>query len=686
MNGMNRAIFLLLLLAAGSLSAIAQSRSTGRHWIFLRSRAPATLAQPSPDPASLGITDRALHRRAKVLPNDRLIDDSDLPPSDEALESIRQTGAVIHTVSRWLNAVSVEATSAQLAVINRLPAVAATGSVAVSRRPTPEPVSSPIPFFKATAPAGFDYGGSLAQLTTLRATELHDMGILGAGVLIGMLDDGFNNHATHEALASIRVVAEYDFIQRDSNTSRAPGEYASQGNHGTGTLSEIGAVAPGKMIGAAPGVSFVLAKTEIDSVEINAEEDNYVEALEWMERLGVDIASASLGYGIFDPGQTSYFWPQMDGHTSIVVKAVSVAARKGVLVFNAMGNEGYTYRDGMGILLHQDKTLTSPADADSMVAVGSTTSADVLAGSSGTGPTADGRIKPEVVTQGVGIYWVNGQTTNGYSSASGTSCATPLAAGAAALVLSAHPELTPMQIREALMATARPIIDNTSQTSFYPNNYYGSGSAHALNAALYHGPISSNEPAISIDGPMVTVKIHLRSNAPLVADSLRFYYRRTTDPTFSSVPLAPTGNPYEYVANILAISLDSGSVGYFTYADNAGRSRRNPFNAPDSVFSLAITTPSIPENVRLYANYPNPFNSGTSIIAEVPVFSAVELDIYNLLGQKVRTLFRGTTMLPQIVLRWDGRDDSGRPVSTGVYLYRLKTPTDLFVRKMLLVK
>jgi serine protease AprX len=680
----HRLFFVIVMMVAWGSFARGQSSTSARHWVFLRDRVSATHVTA----ASLGITERSMARRAKVLPADRRIDQYDLPPTDQALMSIRATGATVHIVSRWLNAVSVEATPIQLSAIQALPDVVDVRAVAVSRRAEPEPTLGPAALARSAAVTGFDYGGALTQVSTMHVPELHDLGILGTGVLIGMLDDGFNNHRTHEALSGIRVVAEYDFVQSDSNTSRAPGEYASQGNHGAGTLSAIGAFLPGKMIGTAPGASFVLAKTEVDSVEIHAEEDNYVAGLEWMERLGVDIASASLAYGIFDPPAYSYFWHHMDGKTSIVARAVSIAARKGVLVCNAMGNEGQTYVDsGTGMTLHVDTTLTSPADADSMVAVGAASSSEVLARFSGTGPTADGRIKPEVVAQGVGVYWVNGSSTNGYvSGVNGTSCSTPLVAGAAALILSTHPELTPMQVRQALMATAHQVDDGTPQTSSYPNNFYGSGFVRALDAALYHGPIASNTPTVSTSGATTFITIHVRSNAVLIPDSLRLYYHSRTATTFAFVPLVPTGNPYEYAASVPSAALDSGSVGYFAFADNAGHSRRLPSNAPDSLLVLSTSPAPLPQTVQLHANYPNPFNNGTTIVADIPSPSQADVVIYNMLGERVRTLFSGQAQPPALVLHWDGKDDGGHAASTGVYLYRLKAGSQFFVRKMLLLK
>ncbi len=554
------------LLSLQELSA--QSSEPARQWLFLRERDHSTLS-----PSALGISERALRRRAKVLPNNKLVDAYDLPPSPSLIQQIQSSGAKVHSVSRWLNAVSVEATPEQLRTIQAISSVKAIQPVGVlkRRRPIEEPklrINSSFPLEPQSG--SNDYGPSLLQLKNIRVNDVHALRITGAGVIVGMIDDGFNNHRTHPALRNINVIAEYDFIQRDSSTSRRPDENPAQGNHGAYTLSALAGYDPGKLIGAAYGVSVILAKTEIESIEVQMEEDLYVEALEWMERLGADIVSTSLGYIDW------YTYADLDGKTAITSKAARVAASKGVLLVTAMGNEGH-FRgrsDSTG-------TLIAPADADSIIAVGATFSDGEIASFSSTGPTFDGRIKPEIVAQGVSVIAASG-TTSGYISVSGTSLSTPLVAGVAALVLSAHPELTPMELRERLLKTATPIRDETPRTQFYPNNFYGWGMTNALRALFY--------------------------------------------------PATP------------------------------------------------------PTTFTLHSNFPNPFNKGTTIRFDAPRFEYARLAVYNVLGQHVRTLFEGVCDLAENTVYWDGTNSNGRPVSTGVYFYRLVASSSVLAGKMLFLK
>jgi hypothetical protein len=516
----------------------------------------------------------------------------------------------------------------------------------------------------------------------MKVVDLHAIGVNGTDVLIGMLDDGFNNYRTHASLKNIQVVAAHDFIHNIDDVSLQPWEITTspdQGNHGAGTLSAVGGFDSGHMIGAAFGASFLLAKTEMDSsggiADFNSEEDTYVAGLEWAERLGADITSSSLGYKQFED---SHFTPlpyyttgAMNGRTTKVAQAAVIAARKGVLVVTAMGNDGYI--SGKGNLLQRaDTTLISPADADSIVSVGAASSDGELAAFSGCGPTADGRIKPEIVAQGMGIYWADGTTTTGYEIVSGTSCSTPLVAGAAALILSAHPQLTNMQIRDALMRTAVQRKDGTSETAVYPNNYYGYGFVDAYDAALSWGPVFSNKPQIVKTNNGYSITTMLVSQYTLYADSIFYFYRYDDTSSYSRALLVSTSNPHEY-STIVPLSLSNALPrGYFSAREEKPLNVIPPYNVP-----LQYT---------LNQNYPNPFNGGTTISFNSPKVEEVEVTVFNILGQKVKTIFRGRTQIGITILRWNGTTEYGAFATTGVYIVRLKTPTTMVSNKMIYLK
>ena len=570
---MNLALGFTILVVTAGMSASAQQ--TQRYWITLRDRGSHTTLSKL-NAQDLGISEHALWRRAKVLPPDRLIDELDLPVDQSYLDQLRASGVTIRSTSRWFNAVSAELTPDQQATVASLPCVASVGPVAVFIRRDPQGTTTRADVTpslqKGASSTDLNYGPSLTQLTNIKVVDVHNLGINGSGVVIGMLDDGFNNHTVHPALKNIKVIAEHDFVQGDSNTSVAPGEYSSQGFHGETTLSTIGGYDSGKLIGVAYGASFILAKTEVDSTETRVEEDYWVSGLEWEERLGAEIVTSSLGYNIFDDG-TRYTFQNMDGRTATTSKAARIAARKGVLVVNAMGNEYHS----------QPGTLIVPADADSIISVGAVYSDGTIAGFSSVGPTSDGRTKPEVMAQGVNVYVASG--TGNYGSSSGTSYATPLTAGVAALVLSAHPTWTPMQVRDRMTQTAKPLYDSSAGMKTHPNNYFGWGMVDALNAVGKFGP------------------------------------------------------------------------------------------------------GSIPTEFALYHNYPNPFNGSTTILVDAPTDQEMDLSVFNLLGQKVCSLYKGRSTPGVNTFYWrDGLDDANNRVATGIYICRLSVAGTVFSQKIVYLK
>ncbi len=182
----------------------------------------------------------------------------------------------------------------------------------------------------------------LHRMNLSHIPAVHDMGITGEGVRIGILDTGFD-WENHISLSGRTVIAEYDFVYNDFETANDEfDESFQQHNHGTSVFSIMAGFDEGNLIGPAFNSEFVLAKTEYLPKEIHAEEDNYAAALEWMDSIGVDITSSSLGYsyGFEDYGEVSYTYEDMDGKTTIVTKAAELAFDRGIVVITSAGNEG----------------------------------------------------------------------------------------------------------------------------------------------------------------------------------------------------------------------------------------------------------------------------------------------------------------------------------------------------------
>ena len=688
---MNRFPLVLAVLSLFTGDVLSQQFLSARTWVYLRDKPPPPVRNSVADlAAEYGISSRSLQRRSKVAPSHLILDHFDRPVSTEYIRQIEATGVTVMSVSRWLNAVSVAGTPAQVRSIGRLPFVYGTRPVAVLTHPPVE--SAPIPaapLYKRTS-GGLNYGPSLTQLANIRVTDLHDLGITGYGVLIGIIDDGFNNHRSHVALKDIDIADEFDFIHRIVSTQHQSWESPAQGNHGAATLSALAGFEEGMLIGAAYGASVMLAKTEMDSTEVQAEEDLYVEALEWMEQAGADVVSTSLGYVDW------YSYDSLNGSTAITTKAARIAARKGVLLVTAMGNEGWYQTDVFGKPIQGlTGTMIAPADADSILAVGATHSDGEIAAFSSTGPTADARVKPDAVAQGVSVVSANGTTTDGFISASGTSLSTPLVAGVATLLLSAQPGLTPLQVREAILQTARQINDpfDPSRTSVYPNNFYGHGMVDAYSALLYHGLALSSRPRVVLTDTSLSVYVSIVSDATLAADSLGLVVQASASEPMQYVPLEPTQVPHLYYAMLLPDADPTYPRGYIKARDIAGRSRSLPPGAPDSLFVFSEHAVAdipelnqLPTSFVLDQNFPNPFNAGTMVSFRAPGSIPVEVRVYDLLGRTIKTLYKGLSAAGPNSVRWDGDTDAGSTASTGVYVLRLQFPDGALSVKMLLLR
>ena len=225
-----------------------------------------------------------------------------------------------------------------------------------------------------------------------------------------------------------------------------------------------------KLIGPAFGADFILGKTENSEWERHIEEDDWIAGAEWADSLGADIISSSLGYREdFTNGEQDYTWEDMDGETTIVSKGALIAASRGILIVNSAGNEGN--------VSPPENTLVAPADASSVLAVGAVNSSGQRTGFSSVGPTADGRIKPDVMAQGSSVYVAEESGVSNYEYVDGTSFSCPLTAGTAALLLEAHPNWTNLDIMEALKMTAANSSD--------PNNKIGWGIIDAEAASEY---------------------------------------------------------------------------------------------------------------------------------------------------------------------------------------------------------
>ena len=386
----------------------------------------------------------------------------DIPVSEKYKNLIISNGLTIENESRWLNAVSTLCSREDIGKLIGLHFVDRIEPVLGFKTTTLEENSEVSPYLRDDV----DYGYAQEQTEQINAHELHNQGFTGEGTRILVMDTGFD--LSHNALIDINVVAQWDVIKDDNETSNETEEEQNinQDYHGTAVLSTIAANSPGELVGIAFESEFLLAKTEDVSQEIQQEEDNYVAGLEWGEQNGADVVTTSLGYLDW------YDYSDMDGNTAVTTIAVDIAAGLGVVCVTAAGNSGNN--DWYYII--------APADADSVISVGAVSSSGQIVSFSSHGPTADNRIKPEVCARGRQTWCVNPNSTTNYTQLSGTSLACPLVGGVAALIIQANPDWTAMEIRDAIMMT--------SSMSDSANNDYGHGIVNAAAAMEYN--ITSN--------------------------------------------------------------------------------------------------------------------------------------------------------------------------------------------------
>jgi len=433
-------------------------------WIFFRDKGISSEIQSRKrrEEVKQGLRARCLWRRGKVRSQDDLVENFDSPLYPLYVERIVPRVKKVRAVSRWLNAVSAQVTAAQIPSLENLDFIRKLDLVMSFKR-TESSLMAEEKWERDTPKnSSLDYGPSYDQLDQMNVIPLHEHGYTGEDVVVCLLDTGFRK--THEIFRQARVIAEWDFVNGDDDVTQDftdPEDYSD--SHGTGTWSACGGYKPGELIGPAYKASFILGKTETTLVEEPVEEDYWVAGLEWAESLGVEVISSSLGYTDW------YTFQDMDGQTAVTTLAANRAASLGVVVVNAAGNER------AGPWGH----VIAPADGFDVIAVGAVDQTGRLASFSSPGPTFDGRIKPDVCARGLDT-WIAGNSPEGFDvfqRGSGTSFATPLIAGAAALLLEIHRDWTPKQVRDALTKSA--------DRSFKPDNDYGWGVIDAELAASW---------------------------------------------------------------------------------------------------------------------------------------------------------------------------------------------------------
>ena len=449
------AVFILAsvgFIHAGSVEtekARLKPQPTGRYWLFMQ---PEEMSRDELDRAidrtADGLTPRSLERRRKVIDRDPPVRRCDLPVSRSRLEAVERTGCRVVRHLRYINAITVTGSPAaleragQLEFVAEIRPVMAYASLNSELSEPEEPHGGKPSSGKRISDNEEQYGYSWQQSTLVNIPEAHAAGYRGQRVLIGVQDTGFD-FLDHLCFSGIEIVAAYDFLNDDDDVSDH-GDIGS-GRHGTRTLSVIAGLDSGRYIGAAPEAGFVLTKTENTEDELPVEEDLWIAGLWFHDSIGVDVLSSSLSY------RDWYRWVDMDGRTAITSRAADSAASAGMVIVNSVGNTG---NDD-----YPDNKIGAPADARLVISAGGVLRDGGHYQTASQGPTYDGRLKPNVAAQAASVYAASYLMDTLYTRHSGTSFSCPMIAGIAALVLQAHPWLTPVEVIDILQRASNRAED-----------------------------------------------------------------------------------------------------------------------------------------------------------------------------------------------------------------------------------
>ena len=437
-------LVLLLLVTVSSLYAQEDA------WVYFTDKPDADYYLNNPLEM---LSQKALDRREN---QGIALDETDVPISEAYILAVSETeGITVMAKSKWLNALHIRGTEDAVNSLTELDFVDfvdfANKNLNTSGRPQ-EIVQQQEFNELQDVQADFDYGNSGNQIMMLNGHLLHEDGYTGAGMTIAVLDSGFPGVNTAQPFQRLfdnnLILGGYDFVARSE-------DFYTANNHGTLVLSTMGAYTEGELIGTAPDAFYYLFRTEDATSENPVEESYWVEAAETADSLGVDVINTSLGYFKYDNPDYSYTYEDINGQTAFISRGADMAFTKGMICVTSAGNSGNLSHPNIGV----------PADAFNTLTVGAVTPEGEYATFSSIGPTADMRIKPDVVAQGQNAVLSNeeGEITI----AGGTSFSSPITAGLVACLWQALPNKTNAEI----IAIVKQSADHYNN----PNEQYGYG-------------------------------------------------------------------------------------------------------------------------------------------------------------------------------------------------------------------
>lgn len=437
------------------------------------------------------LSQRSLDRRtAQGIPLDNL----DVPIAQTYIDQVTAaTGITVKAKSKWLNALHIRGTQANIQALTNLSFVSSVkfANQALNNR-TINNNSEHIVSKTMDVTENFNYGTSANQIQMLNGHLLHQQNFTGVGKIIAVLDSGFQNVNTatpfQRLFTNNLILGGYNYVNQSTNV------YALH-NHGTMVLSCMGGFVDGQLVGTAPDAQYYLFVTEDVASENPVEESYWVEAAEEADRLGVDVITSSLGYFGYDNPNYSHTYSEMTGNQAFASRGANIAFSKGIVVVASAGNSGATSDPYVGV----------PAEATNVLAIGAVKPDETYATFSSIGPSFDGRVKPDVMAQGQAAVVSN--TIGAIVTANGTSFSGPIMAGMITSFWSAVPSLKATQVVQ--------FVKQSADRYTAPTNLFGYGIPDfqlALTNALGN-EIFDNDQVVLYPNPVQdSVTIHLPSN------------------------------------------------------------------------------------------------------------------------------------------------------------------------------
>lgn len=449
------------------------------------------------------LSQRALDRRTN---QGIALDDTDVPISTSYINQVATSpGITVMAKSKWLNALHIRGSQTD---IQALTAFSFVDHVTFANHSLNVRFGNPINSEthknqkvkdKFETEVNYNYGNSANQVQMLNIHLLHQQNFTGQGKIIAVLDSGFIGVDTATPFQNLQtnnqILGGYNYPDQSTN-------FYTKHNHGTMVLSCMGGYVDGQLVGTAPDAQYYLFITEDVNSENPVEESYWVEAAERADSLGVDVINSSLGYSDYDEPNYSYSYAQRNGQVGFASRGASMAFQKGIVCVISAGNSGTSSEPHIGI----------PADAENILSVGAVDSMEAYTSFSSIGPSADGRIKPDVCAKGVSATLSN--TSGTITQASGTSFSSPITAGAVASFWSAVPNLTAAQVIQFVKESADQFLN--------PDNFKGYGVpdfqlalTNALNTQsfnIFHGLTLFPNPVENT----LTLKIQKNTNGTFV--------------------------------------------------------------------------------------------------------------------------------------------------------------------------